>query len=411
MKIAMDMELMVRNTWYLQIFEYDIFDCSNLDLFTSFTFSVAGTVGGTLYGVAKEVDLVAVKVLTCSGSGTNAGVIAGVDWVKARCLESGGPCVANMSLGGGFSSALNAAVATAVDAGIPFVVAAGNANSNACNSSPASEPKAITVGSTTNTDARSSFSNYGSCVDIFAPGSDITAAWIGSNTATNTISGTSMASPHAAGIAALYLSQDPSLTPDDVVTQMTNLATPGKVSNPGSGSPNLLAYAPYEPYVHPCVSNPNDPCPYQGSCMGVCENGSCVLPDDPATITLMLSTDDYASETSWELNDSSNNMVGSNSGYTSNDADYCEQVTVEKGVDHTFKIMDAYGDGMCCSYGPGGYKLYTGKTMAKNGGVFASLEETTFSVEGGEPPCGGTCGGSTPYCVDDKCVECSTDNT
>ena len=375
-----------------------------------------------MYGVAKNVNLVAVKVLTCSGSGTNAGVIAGVDWVRARCLESGNPCVANMSLGGGVSFALNDAVAAAVDAGIPFAVAAGNENQNACNSSPASEPKAITVGSTTNTDARSSFSNYGSCVDIFAPGSGITAAWIGSNEATATISGTSMASPHIAGIAALYLSQNSELTPDDVVTKMTNLATPGKVGNPGTDSPNLLAFAVDDgstgaPTAAPtplCSGVDGSTCPYQGSCMGVCENGNCVmvLPDDPATITLMLITDNYASETSWELKDSSNNMVSSVGAgtYTSNGADYCEQVTVETGGDHIFMIKDSYGDGMCCSYGSGSYSLYTGKTMARSGGAFASLEETTFSVGGGEPPCGGECDGSTPYCVNDQCVECDTDD-
>ena len=148
--------------------------------------------------------------------------------------------------------------------------------------------------------------------------------------------------------------------------------------------------------------------------MGVCENGNCmmVLPDDPATITLMLITDNYASETSWELKDSSNNMVSSVGAgtYTSNGADYCEQVTVETGGDHIFMIKDSYGDGMCCSYGSGSYSLYTGKTMAGSGGAFASLEETTFSVGGGEPPCRGECDGSTPYCVNDQCVECDTDD-
>ncbi|MEQ8982024.1 MAG: S8 family peptidase, partial [Deltaproteobacteria bacterium] len=174
---------------------------------------VAGTVGGTTYGVAKNVTLHGVRVLSCSGSGSNSGVIAGVDWVATNHQS---PAVANMSLGGSASTALDNAVNGAVAAGVTFVVAAGNDNSNACTQSPARAADAITVGSTTNSDARSSFSNYGSCVDIFAPGSSITAAWYTSNSATNTISGTSMASPHVAGVAALYLDDNPGATPSQV---------------------------------------------------------------------------------------------------------------------------------------------------------------------------------------------------
>jgi len=158
-----------------------------------------------------------------------------------------------MSLGGGKSNSLNAAVANAVSAGITFAVAAGNSNADACNYSPASAGVAITVGSTTSSDSRSSFSNYGSCVDIFAPGSSITAAWIGSNTAIRTISGTSMASPHVAGIAALYISQDAAarsggstLMPDQVLSLMTDGATSDKISDAKNGSPNLLAHIPME---------------------------------------------------------------------------------------------------------------------------------------------------------------------
>ena len=163
---------------------------------------VAGTVGGTTYGVAKQVTLHPVRVLDCAGSGTNAGVIAGMDWVANNHVK---PAVANMSLGGGASTATDDAVNRMHNAGVTVVVAAGNENQNACNVSPARAANAITVGSTTNTDARSSFSNYGTCVDVFAPGSNITSAWYTSTSATNTISGTSMASPHVAGIAALYL--------------------------------------------------------------------------------------------------------------------------------------------------------------------------------------------------------------
>jgi hypothetical protein len=200
---------------------------------------VAGTVGGTTYGIAKQTIIHPVRVLGCNGSGTNAGVIGGVDWVRANHIK---PAVANMSLGGGASQALDDAVNNAVAAGVVFAVAAGNDNSNACNYSPARAANAITVGSTTNTDARSSFSNYGTCLDIFAPGSSITSAWHTSSTATNTISGTSMASPHVAGGAALYLSANPSATPQQVRDALVNNGSAGKVTSPGTGSPNVLLY-------------------------------------------------------------------------------------------------------------------------------------------------------------------------
>ncbi len=201
---------------------------------------VAGTLGGATYGVAKGVKLVAVRVLGCNGSGTNSGVIAGIDWVAANAT---GPSVANLSLGGGASSALDTAVANAVNRGLVMVVAAGNDNANACNYSPARAPAAITVGATTSTDARASYSNFGSCLDIFAPGSAITSAWYTSNTATNIISGTSMASPHVAGVASLIRSAQPDLKPTEVAAVLTRSATPDKVTSAGAGSPNLLAYS------------------------------------------------------------------------------------------------------------------------------------------------------------------------
>ncbi|MBD3933608.1 S8 family peptidase [Streptomyces chumphonensis] len=198
---------------------------------------VAGTVGGNTYGVAKKVDLVSVRVLNDQGSGTTSGVIAGVDWVTDNAQK---PAVANMSLGGGANSSLDQAVRNSIASGVTYAVAAGNSNANASGYSPARTVEALTVGSTTRTDARSSFSNYGSVLDVFAPGSDITSAWIGSNSATRTISGTSMASPHVAGAAALILGDAPSATPDQVDTQITAAAADGKVGNPGSGSPNKL---------------------------------------------------------------------------------------------------------------------------------------------------------------------------
>jgi subtilisin family serine protease len=201
---------------------------------------VAGTIGGATYGVAKGVTLKAVRVLNCTGSGTTAGVIAGVDWVTANHVD---PAVANMSLGGGASSTLDAAVANSITAGVTYAVAAGNSNKDACKYSPARVASAITVGATTSTDARATYSNYGKCLDLFAPGSSITSAWIGSTTAINTISGTSMATPHVAGVAALYLQRYPTATPAAVTTAIKNAATTNVVTSAGTGSPNLLLYA------------------------------------------------------------------------------------------------------------------------------------------------------------------------
>ena len=201
---------------------------------------VAGTVGGSTYGVAKGVTIHPVRVLGCTGSGSNSGVIAGMDWVANNHVK---PAVANMSLGGGASQATDDAVARMTAKGVTVVVAAGNSNDNACNYSPARAASAITVGSTTSTDARSSFSSFGTCLDIFAPGSSILSAWYTGTSATNTISGTSMASPHVAGVAALYLANNPSATPAQVTTAIINNATPNKVTSPGTGSPNRLLYS------------------------------------------------------------------------------------------------------------------------------------------------------------------------
>ncbi|GHB53680.1 S8 family peptidase [Mongoliitalea lutea] len=198
---------------------------------------VAGTVGGTTFGVAKNVTLVGVRVLDCRGSGSFSGVIAGMDWVVS---QANGPSVANMSLGGGSSTAVNDAVARMYNAGVPVIVAAGNSNANACNSSPAGAPRAYTVGSTVNNDSRSSFSNFGNCVDIFAPGSSITAAWHTSPTAINTISGTSMASPHVAGVAALFLQANPSASAQAVYNFLTDTSTKNIVTNSNTTNNHLL---------------------------------------------------------------------------------------------------------------------------------------------------------------------------
>ena len=210
---------------------------------------VAGTVAGLTWGVAKAASLIPVRVLDCRGSGTWSGVIAGVDWAANSTLR---PAVANMSLGGGASQAVDDAVAGAVSRGVTMVVAAGNSNANACNYSPARAPSAITVGATTSTDTRASYSNYGKCLDLFAPGSGITSAWNTSDSATNTISGTSMASPHVAGVAALALAADTAASPWAVAAFLSDNATPNKIDSPGTGSPNRLVFsladgAPQEP--------------------------------------------------------------------------------------------------------------------------------------------------------------------
>ncbi|MEO3779205.1 S8 family peptidase [Micromonospora sp. B11E3] len=202
---------------------------------------VAGTVGGSTYGVAKSVRLIAVRVLNCSGSGTWAQVIAGVNWVTSH-HQAGQPAVANMSLGGGLTSSLNTAVANSIADGVSYAVAAGNNGANACNYSPASVSTAITVGATDSTDTRASWSNYGSCLDIFAPGVSVLSAWYTSDTATNTISGTSMASPHVAGVVARVLQSNPTWSPATVHSHIVSTATAGVVINPGTGSPNRLLY-------------------------------------------------------------------------------------------------------------------------------------------------------------------------
>ncbi|MGW0774975.1 S8 family peptidase [Streptomyces sp. NPDC002835] len=206
---------------------------------------VAGTAAGSAYGVAKAASIVGVRVLDCNGSGTVSGVVAGVDWVTANAVK---PAVANMSLGGGANSTLDAAVQNSIASGVSYAVAAGNGNQggraqDACKYSPARVPEALTVGATDNTDTKSSWSNYGTCLDLFAPGVGITSAWSTGDSATNTISGTSMASPHVAGAAALYLVGNPTATPAQVGDALTANSTTGVVNSAGNGSPDRLLYS------------------------------------------------------------------------------------------------------------------------------------------------------------------------
>src|SRR3954468_2042365 len=200
---------------------------------------VSGTIGGVTYGVAKAVHLVAVRVLNCSGSGTASGVIAGVDWVTQHHVS---PAVANMSLGGGVSSALDTAVRNSIASGVTYAIAAGNSNVNASNSSPARVGEAITVGASTINDARASFSNFGSVVDIFAPGQSITSAWATSDTATNTISGTSMATPHVAGVAARFLQNNRTASAATVRNAIVNAASLNRLSGIPTGTANRLLF-------------------------------------------------------------------------------------------------------------------------------------------------------------------------
>jgi subtilisin family serine protease len=216
---------------------FDAIDGGNADDGNGHGTHVAGTIGGNAYGVAKGVSLVAVRVLNNSGSGTTAQVVAGIDWVTNNAIK---PASANMSLGGGADTALDTAVKRSIASGVTYSIASGNSNTNACNTSPARVPEAITVNASTNTDARASFSNYGTCTDIFAPGQNITSAWL--NGGTNTISGTSMATPHVAGAAALYLATNATASPQAVRDALVAAGTPGKITNPGTGSPNVLLY-------------------------------------------------------------------------------------------------------------------------------------------------------------------------
>ena len=222
---------------------------------------VAGTIGGTTYGVAKAASLVAVRVLDCAGSGTLSGVIAGIDWAVTD--HASGPAVMNLSLGGGASSSLDAAVDRAITDGITVVVAAGNSNVDACTVSPARASNAVTVGATTTSDSRASYSNFGSCLDIFAPGSSVLSAYYTSNTATATLSGTSMASPHVAGAAARILGADPGMRPDQVASALVASSSLNKVTNAGTNSPNRLLYATPEststPTTSPATTVPGTP--------------------------------------------------------------------------------------------------------------------------------------------------------
>lgn len=219
---------------------------------------VAGTVGGGSYGIAKEVNLYAVRVLDCDGSGLLSGVIAGIDWVTDNHIA---PAVANMSLGGSPSQALDDAIRNSVSAGVTYIVAAGNENADACQSSPARVDSAITVGASTKTDVRASFSNWGACVDLFAPGAAIISAGNRNDNDRRTLSGTSMAAPHVTGVAALYMEENPSATPTQVQNAVKNTATTNRLSSIRTASPNRLVYSLLKPGDSGDNGNTGSSCP------------------------------------------------------------------------------------------------------------------------------------------------------
>ncbi len=325
---------------------------------------VAGTVGGSAYGVAKGTRLVAVKVLNCQGSGTNAGVIAGIDWVTANAVK---PAVANMSLGGGASTATDNAVINSINSGVTYAVAAGNGDifgnrQNACNYSPARAEPAITVGATQNNDAAASFSNFGTCVDILAPGVSITSAWHTNDTATNSISGTSMASPHVAGAAALVLSANPSWTPQQVRDYLVNNATPNVITNVGTGTPNRLLY----------VVNGSTPPPTNDFSVSVSPTSGSTAPGGSVTATVATAT----------TNGSAQSVSLSASGLPSGATASFSPATVTSGGSSTLTISTSAST-------PAGTYPVTVTGTAASGTKTATYSLTVTGTGGG---CSGTNG-------------------
>ncbi|MGR6316435.1 S8 family serine peptidase [Micromonospora soli] len=318
---------------------------------------VAGTVGGSSYGVAKGVQLVGVRVLNCQGSGTTAQVVSGIDWVTQNAVK---PAVANMSLGGSADSSIDTAVTNSINSGITYAVAAGNGDifgnrQNACNYSPARVGSAITVGATQNNDAAASFSNYGTCVDILAPGVNITSAWYTSNSATNTISGTSMASPHVAGAAALVLSANPSWSPQQVRDSLVNDATPNVVTNVGTGTPNRLLY----------VVNGSTPPPTNDFSVSVSPTSGSTAPGGSVSATVATAT----------TNGSAQSVSLSASGLPSGATASFNPSTVTSGGSSTLTVSTAAGTP------PGTYPVTVSGTAAS--GTKTATYSLTVTGSGG----------------------------
>lgn len=345
---------------------------------------VSGTIAGKTFGVGRKTNLVAVKVLGCTGSGTTSGVIGGVEWAMTDAnAHPESKATANMSLGGSYSQALNDAVGEMVDSGVITSVSAGNSDTDACTQSPAAEPRVITVASTTITDTRSYFSNYGTCVDIFAPGSNITSAWIGSDTATNTISGTSMASPHVTGGAGLILSGG--ADPEDAIHELKAVASKVTIGDKGPNSPDLLLYV---GDVAPTIS----PAPtIVSSAFPTTEPTISPVPSIEPTrcdndhITVSIRTDDWPSETSWTLVDICSGLTIDHRarGFYKGIATLYEDsvCSPESETSYVFTIFDAFGDGICCTWGHGSYNVTFNGELVASGGEFEFLEATTFGLD------------------------------
>ncbi len=294
---------------------------------------VAGIVGGTTYGVAKGATLYAVRVLDCNGYGTDAGIIAAIDWINQNRVL---PAVVNMSLTGPATTALNDAIQNSINAGVTYAVAAGNQSDDACNYSPASAPQALTAGATDKFDGKASYSNFGSCLDLFAPGTNITSDFYTSDVALGTLSGTSMASPHVAGAAALYLGANPAASPADVAQALKSYATSGVLSGIGTGSPNLLLYTQWSggstlPPPPPPPQSTTDYPPNASFTYG-CPRGQC-------TFDASSSTDDHGIVSySWNFGDGSATATTASAtvthAYTAR-ASYTVTLVVTDGAGHS----------------------------------------------------------------------------
>ena len=319
---------------------------------------VAGTVAGSIFGIAKAATVHSVRVARCNGQVTNADVIAGVDWVNANHIA---PAVANLSLGGPVAHALDNAVEASFQAGVFYSMSAGNDTANACSYSPARAQGGLTVGATDSQDVRTHYSNYGSCVDIYAPGNAIASAWATDDNAFVFLSGTSMAAPHVAGAAALFWANHRGASAQDVADALTSWASVDRVLGLDQAWPNRLLYTGAEDDIGQGSSAPG--------------NGIDVL--------VTLSLDEYPMETTWVIENSQGLTVAASPPYTTRSATVTKTLSLEPGT-YSFRISDSYGDGICCAFGNGFYEVTdeNGRVLAA-GGAFGDSETTSFILTHG----------------------------